>query len=187
MDNGWRRETTIREYTKSGIRGEVVYVAPCGKKFKQYPDIIRVSPLLLSANSFTFSLQYLEKRGVTNIKRENFSFSTKLIVGDFLRPSGQVHENGEEAYHRYTEHEMGEEIDKVRRENGWKPRKRNKPSNSTSSRKSNGTLPLSLENMGGTVQEQYQFLQRLQAEAVERDKRKREEQEQVKLQKEAMR
>ena len=125
--------------------------------------------------------------GQQNIKRENFSFSTKLIVGDFLRPSGQVHENGEEAYHRYTEHEMGEEIDKVRRENGWKPRKRNKPSNSTSSRKSNGTLPISLENMGGTVQEQYQFLQRLQAEAVERDKRKREEQEQVKLQKEAMR
>ena len=40
---GWKRETTIREYTKSGIRGEVVYVAPCGKRFKQYPDIIRVS------------------------------------------------------------------------------------------------------------------------------------------------
>ena len=57
MDGGWRRETTIREYTKSGIRGEVVYVAPCGKRFKQYPDIIRVriipcSPhlLLLAAN-----------------------------------------------------------------------------------------------------------------------------------------
>ena len=145
------------------------------------------SSLLFLQTILYFSLQYLEKRGVTNIKRENFSFSTKLIVGDFLRPSGQVHENGEEAYQRYTEHEMGEEIDKVRRENGWKPRKRNKPSNSTSSRKSNGTLPLSLENMGGTVQEQYQFLQRLQAEAVERDKRKREEQEQVKLQREAMR
>ena len=64
MDNGWRRETTIREYTKSGIRGEVVYVAPCGKKFKQYPDIIRVSTdcsLFLSkqrhisfANNITF-------------------------------------------------------------------------------------------------------------------------------------
>ena len=54
MDNGWRRETTIREYTKSGIRGEVVYVAPCGKKFKQYPDIIRVSLLSLSANRFIF-------------------------------------------------------------------------------------------------------------------------------------
>jgi hypothetical protein len=43
MESGWRRETTIREYTKSGIRGETVYVAPCGKRFKQYPDITRVS------------------------------------------------------------------------------------------------------------------------------------------------
>jgi len=171
MDNGWRRETSIREYTKSGIRGEVVYVAPCGKKFKQYPDIIR----------------YLEKRGVTNIKRENFSFSTKLIVGDFLRPSGQMDEiSGEEKMQRYTEHEFSEEIDRIRKENGWKPRKRNKQTSSTSSRKSNGALS-SLESMGGTVQEQYQFLQRLQAEAVEREKRKREDQQQVKLQKEAMR
>merc|ERR1719233_412303 len=109
MNNGWRRETAIREYTKSGIRGEVVYVAPCGKRFKQYPDIIR----------------YLEKRGINNIKRENFSFSTKLIVGDFLRPTGQNDNNtGEEKYIRYTEDQMNDEIDKVRKENGWKPRKR---------------------------------------------------------------
>ena len=132
-------------------------------------------------------MQYLEKRGITNIKRENFSFSTKLIVGDFLRPSGQMDEiSGEEKMQRYTEHEFGEEIDRIRKENGWKPRKRNKQTSSTSSRKSNGALS-SLESMGGTVQEQYQFLQRLQAEAVEREKRKREDQQQVKLQKEAMR
>lgn len=87
---------------------------------------------------------------------------------------------------RYTEHEFSEEIDRIRKENGWKPRKRNKQTSSTSSRKSNGALS-SLESMGGTVQEQYQFLQRLQAEAVEREKRKREDQQQVKLQKEAMR
>ena len=40
---GWRRETTMRGITQSGARGEVVYHAPCGKTFKQYPDIIRVS------------------------------------------------------------------------------------------------------------------------------------------------
>ena len=40
---GWKREITVREYSKSGIRGDVLYYAPCGKKFKQYPDIIRVS------------------------------------------------------------------------------------------------------------------------------------------------
>ena len=41
--SGWKRETTVREYSKSGIRGDVIYYAPCGKKFKQYPDIMRVS------------------------------------------------------------------------------------------------------------------------------------------------
>ena len=40
---GWRRETTMRTITQSGVRGEVVYYAPCGKPFRQYPDIMRVS------------------------------------------------------------------------------------------------------------------------------------------------
>ena len=43
LSQGWRRETLVREYSKSGVRGDVVYYAPCGKKFKQYPDITRVS------------------------------------------------------------------------------------------------------------------------------------------------
>jgi len=42
LSKGWRRETVVREYSKSGVRGDVVYYAPCGKKFKQYPDIMRV-------------------------------------------------------------------------------------------------------------------------------------------------
>ena len=42
MKYGWKRETLVREYSKSGVRGDVVYYAPCGKKFKQYPDIVRV-------------------------------------------------------------------------------------------------------------------------------------------------
>ena len=59
MNNGWRRETTIREYTKSGIRGEVVYVAPCGKRFKQYPDIIRVSEGKLEEKGDIFQIRIL--------------------------------------------------------------------------------------------------------------------------------
>ena len=183
MNNGWRRETAIREYTKSGIRGEVVYVAPCGKRFKQYPDIIRVSARKLKgkedgghfsakswetwteSNFYNFFLQYLEKRGINNIKRENFSFSTKLIIGDFLRPTGQNDNNtGEEKYIRYTEDQMNDEIDKVRKENGWKPRKRNKPSNSRDgSRKSNGAEKTDQQRL----EEQYRLLQRLQVEAIE--------------------
>ena len=46
MKHGWRRETLVREYSKSGVRGDVCYYAPCGKKFKQYPDIIRVIKLI---------------------------------------------------------------------------------------------------------------------------------------------
>ena len=42
---GWKREITVREYSKSGIRGDVLYYAPCGKKFKQYPDIMRVKKI----------------------------------------------------------------------------------------------------------------------------------------------
>ena len=59
LQKGWKRETTVREYTKSGIRGEVVYVGPCGKKFKQYPDIIRVGS----------SLQYLLYTTIQNVAR----------------------------------------------------------------------------------------------------------------------
>ena len=133
----------------------------------------------------TFILQYLEKRGIHSIKRENFSFSTKLIIGDFLRPTGQTDDiTGEEKYARYTEDQMSDEIDKVRKENGWKPRKRNKPSNSRDgARKTNGADKPSQHNL----EEQYRLLQRLQVEAIEREKKRRDDQEQVKLQKEAMR
>ena len=132
-----------------------------------------------------FFLQYLEKRGINNMKRDNFSFSTTLIIGDFLRPTGQNDNNtGEEKYIRYTEDQMNDEIDKVRKENGWKPRKRNKPSNSRDgSRKSNGAEKTDQQRL----KEQYRFFQRLQVEAIEREKKRRDEQEQIKLQKEAMR
>ena len=104
-------------------------------------------------------LQYLDKRGVTNIRRENFSFSTKLMVGDFLRPSGETDDStGEEKYVRLTEEQMKDEIDKVRRENGWKPRKRIGPlSSRDGGRRSNGD-----RNELHNVEDQYKLLQRLQ-------------------------
>ena len=79
---------------------------------------------------------------------------------------------------------MNDEIDKVRKENGWKPRKRNKPTNSRDgSRKINGAEKTDQQKL----EEQYRLLQRLQVEAIEREKKRRDEQEQIKLQKEAMR
>ncbi|KAM9709130.1 bromodomain adjacent to zinc finger domain protein 2B isoform 2-T5 [Menidia menidia] len=66
LDFGWRRETRIR--TVAGrVQGEVAYIAPCGKKLRQYPDVIK----------------YLVRNGISEISRDNFSFSTKMKVGDF--------------------------------------------------------------------------------------------------------
>ncbi|KAK5861207.1 hypothetical protein PBY51_022621 [Eleginops maclovinus] len=66
LEFGWQRETRIR--TVAGrLQGEVAYFAPCGKKLRQYPDIMK----------------YLVRNGITEISRDNFSFSTKIKVGDF--------------------------------------------------------------------------------------------------------
>ena len=78
----------------------------------------------MSKAIFSYSLQYLEKNGVKNLQREHFSFSTKVFIGDFLKPTGKMSENGEEKYARLSGKEMYDDIDKLRRENGWKPRRR---------------------------------------------------------------
>lgn len=39
----WRRETRIKSFSRSGVRGEVIYYAPCGKKLRSYPEVVRVS------------------------------------------------------------------------------------------------------------------------------------------------
>ena len=127
LKNGWRRETTVREYSKSGVRGDVCYYGPCGKKFKQYPDIVRVSLSnvhleMVNLKTFMFH-QYLEKSGIKDLQREHFSFSTKIFIGEFLKPTG-MSENGEEKYVTLNEQDMMEDVDKIRKENGWKPRVR---------------------------------------------------------------
>ncbi|KAG7503789.1 bromodomain adjacent to zinc finger domain protein 2B-like isoform X1 [Solea senegalensis] len=66
LEFGWRRETRIR--TVAGrLQGEVAYFAPCGKKMRQYPDVMK----------------YLLRNGIIEISRDNFSFSTKIKVGEF--------------------------------------------------------------------------------------------------------
>ncbi|KAM4731279.1 LOW QUALITY PROTEIN: bromodomain adjacent to zinc finger domain protein 2B-like [Anableps anableps] len=62
---GWERETRMR--TVAGrLQGEVAYFAPC-EKLRQYPDVVK----------------YLVRHGITEISRDNFSFSTKIKVGHF--------------------------------------------------------------------------------------------------------
>ncbi|KRZ79721.1 Bromodomain adjacent to zinc finger domain protein 2B [Trichinella papuae] len=65
---GWRRQTVIRHISASGIRGDVLYYAPCGKRLGSYVEVMR----------------YLRKNGIINLTKEDFSFSSKIIVGEFV-------------------------------------------------------------------------------------------------------
>ncbi|MPC10128.1 Bromodomain adjacent to zinc finger domain protein 2B [Portunus trituberculatus] len=96
---GWRRETTMRTITQSGVRGEVVYYAPCGKPFRQYPDIMR----------------YLEKNGITEVTRDNFSFSSKIPIGEYVESGSQV---------RHSENDIREKIKQIREQKGYKPQRK---------------------------------------------------------------
>lgn len=98
---GWKRETLIRSISKSGVRGDVTYYSPSGRRFKQYPDVVR----------------HLDRQGAASLSRDNFSFSTRCIVGEFLQPIG-------ESTIRLTEAEVRHLVDQIRIARGWKPRSR---------------------------------------------------------------
>ncbi|XP_049817838.1 bromodomain adjacent to zinc finger domain protein 2B isoform X4 [Aethina tumida] len=72
LELGWKRETVIRGLTKNGgIKGDVTYVAPdSSNKFKQMSDIT----------------QYLEYQKNGELSRDNFTFSCRVILGDYLQP-----------------------------------------------------------------------------------------------------
>ncbi|NXU53945.1 BAZ2B protein, partial [Turnix velox] len=40
LEYGWQRETRIRNFG-GRLQGEVAYFAPCGKKLRQYPDVVK--------------------------------------------------------------------------------------------------------------------------------------------------
>ncbi|XP_023787264.1 bromodomain adjacent to zinc finger domain protein 2B isoform X8 [Cyanistes caeruleus] len=40
LDYGWQRETRIRNFG-GRLQGEVAYFAPCGKKLRQYPEVVK--------------------------------------------------------------------------------------------------------------------------------------------------
>ncbi|KAK2509039.1 hypothetical protein MC885_005276 [Smutsia gigantea] len=41
LEYGWQRETRIRNFG-GRLQGEVAYYAPCGKKLRQYPEVIKI-------------------------------------------------------------------------------------------------------------------------------------------------
>uniref|UniRef100_A0A672KI74 Bromodomain adjacent to zinc finger domain 2B n=1 Tax=Sinocyclocheilus grahami TaxID=75366 RepID=A0A672KI74_SINGR len=64
--SSWQRETRMKT-VGSRLQGDVAYYSPCGKRLRQYPDVVK----------------YLSRYGITDITRDNFSFSAKIRVGDF--------------------------------------------------------------------------------------------------------
>ncbi|KAM4697890.1 bromodomain adjacent to zinc finger domain protein 2B [Rhinophrynus dorsalis] len=66
LEYGWQRETRVKNFG-GRLQGEVTYYAPCGKKFRQYTEVMK----------------YLSRNGIMDISRDNFSFSAKIRVGDF--------------------------------------------------------------------------------------------------------
>ncbi|KAM9431401.1 uncharacterized protein ACWYII_018518 [Salvelinus alpinus] len=64
--HGWRREVRVRK-TEDRLKGETWYYSPCGRRMKQFPEVIK----------------YLNKHKDTAVTREHFSFSPRMPVGDF--------------------------------------------------------------------------------------------------------
>ncbi|XP_065053159.1 bromodomain adjacent to zinc finger domain protein 2B-like isoform X2 [Rhopilema esculentum] len=69
LAEGWRRQTRIKAGGNGeSLRGDVYYFAPCGKKIRTYPEL----------------LKYLEKNEIEHLNLDHFSFSTKTVVGEFM-------------------------------------------------------------------------------------------------------
>ena len=125
--------------------------------------------------------------------RSHFSFSTKIFIGEFLKPTGVNGDDGQEKYLKLNEKEMLEDVDKIRRENGWKPRKKFKETpavvttNPTDSKAhQNETAPaLSVSPVVAEMTPEQKILARLQAEMHLREQAAK-QQEELRLQKEAL-
>uniref|UniRef100_A0A3Q2TIN0 Bromodomain adjacent to zinc finger domain, 2A n=1 Tax=Fundulus heteroclitus TaxID=8078 RepID=A0A3Q2TIN0_FUNHE len=66
LQHGWRREIRVKKLDNR-MKGETWYYTPCGRRMKQFPEIIK----------------YLKKHPDDVVCREHFSFSPRMPVGDF--------------------------------------------------------------------------------------------------------
>ncbi|KAM9855664.1 bromodomain adjacent to zinc finger domain protein 2A isoform 1-T1 [Aulostomus maculatus] len=66
LRHGWRREIRVKKM-ENRMKGETWYYTPCGRRMKQFPEIIK----------------YLKRHQDSIVSREHFSFSPRMPVGDF--------------------------------------------------------------------------------------------------------
>ncbi|XP_071332879.1 bromodomain adjacent to zinc finger domain protein 2A [Trachinotus anak] len=64
--HGWKREIRVKK-TENRMKGETWYYTPCGRRMKQFPEIVK----------------YLKRHTDSVVTREHFSFSPRMPVGDF--------------------------------------------------------------------------------------------------------
>ena len=101
---GWRRQTLIRTISKSGVRGEVFYISPCGKKFKNFSEVDK----------------YLMKSNKHNLRKEHFNFSPRIVIGEFIEQ--QPSENNKHLIdYRLSEEAVIGRIESIRRSMLKKP------------------------------------------------------------------
>jgi hypothetical protein len=50
----WKRVTIIRAITRTGVRGDVSYYAPCGRKLRSFQEIDRVCKNFLFPTEISF-------------------------------------------------------------------------------------------------------------------------------------
>ena len=67
LNKGWKRETLLKGLGVQGLSGEVVYITPTGVKCKTLSDV--------------------KKQLVPGLSIKMFSFSSRLLIGDFLLPT----------------------------------------------------------------------------------------------------
>ncbi|XP_057663920.1 bromodomain adjacent to zinc finger domain protein 2B isoform X2 [Diorhabda carinulata] len=97
LEKGWKRETVIRGLSKNGfLKGDVTYAAPdSSNKFKQMSDVT----------------QYLEYQKCPDLSKENFTFSCKVIIGNYLQPvPTELQVDGNEFIY-LTEEDMNKRLD----------------------------------------------------------------------------
>ncbi|XP_016079965.1 PREDICTED: bromodomain adjacent to zinc finger domain protein 2A isoform X5 [Miniopterus natalensis] len=123
LQHGWRREVRIKKGSHRW-QGETWYYGPCGKRMKQFPEVIK----------------YLNRNVVHSVRREHFSFSPRMPVGDFFEerdtpeglqwiqlsaeeiPSRIQAITGKRGRPRNTEKAKTKEVPKVKRGRGRPPK-----------------------------------------------------------------
>ncbi|XP_032146350.1 bromodomain adjacent to zinc finger domain protein 2A isoform X4 [Sapajus apella] len=123
LQHGWRREVRIKKGSHRW-QGETWYYGPCGKRMKQFPEVIK----------------YLSRNVVHGVRREHFSFSPRMPVGDFFEerdtpeglqwvqlsaeeiPSRIQAITGKRGRPRNTEKAKTKEVPKVKRGRGRPPK-----------------------------------------------------------------